>query len=561
MLLVLAVAVSWSIHSGWDVVITQGSLPSPDSFTRINRIIASIEAGQILGHVPRDNSGAVVPLHWSHLLDVMILALALPLWPFLGFDQALRIGAAAIGPLTCALAAWTAMRAARIAGLSPWPAACAGLLSGLSTGVYAYGSFGRTDHHLLMLAIATASLSLAWEARELGPRRAAWAGVLAGLGVWTSPEMMPFAVLGWAVTILGDTARDGRIGRRATLYAAAYLATAIVALVLDPPTAGRFAVVLDRLSRPIVEQALLMTAVALIGARLSPASTAPWRAAIISAVAALCAIGPWAVIYPQLLYGGGVSSEEGWRRIWVNNGELFSPFVDRGQFAFFLAVPLVVLPIACALLLAKRRTPLDVLVVIGALFMLYLGCRSIRLTIYPQQAAAIAMAIMLAWATASMPALRRFLVLTLATLVLAFLPMAGLAVFGVSKTNAVGGKDCNPGSASAALAPFAGRVVLSPYMDSPELVYFTKVLTVAGPYHRAERQILDSLDAYETRDFAGPAPPAAFARTRAAAVLVCTHQDHIEGTLGAALRDGRPPAWLEERPVAERSGYRFYVVR
>ncbi len=558
---VLAVTVSWSLYFGWDVVITQGSLPSPDSFSRINRIIASIEAGQILGHVPRDNSGAVVPLHWSHLLDVMILALTLPLWPFLGFDQALRIGAAAVGPLTCALAAWTAMGAARIAGLSPWPASCAGLLSGLSTGVFAYGAFGRTDHHLLILAIATATLSLAWQARELGPRRAAWAGVLAGLGGWTSPEMMPFAVLGWAVAILGDTARDGRVGRRATLYAASYLATALVALILDPPDAGRLAVVYDRLSRPIVEQALLMTAVALIGARLSPVGTAPWPTAIIGAVVALCAIGPWAALYPQFFQGSAEYSEEAWRRIWAFNGELFSPFVDPGLFAFFLAVPLFVLPIACALLLAKRRTPLDVLVVVGALFVLYLGCRHIRLTFYPQQAAAIAMAIMLARATASAPALRRFLVLTLATLVLAFVPMAGLAIFGESKTSAVGGKDCDPGSAAAALAPFAGRVVLSPYMDSPELVYFTNALTVAGPYHRAERQILDSLDAYETRDFAGPAPPAAFAKTRAAAVLVCTRQDHIAGTLGAALRDGRPPAWLEERPVAARSGYRFYVVR
>jgi hypothetical protein len=119
---------------------------------------------------------------------------------------------------------------------------------------------------------------------------------------------------------------------------------------------------------------------------------------------------------------------------------------------------------------------------------------------------------------------------------------------------------CDPRPLTRELEPLAGQIVLTPFSDAPEILYFTRVITVAGPYHRAERQIMRSLDALEETKFAG-AMPASFAATNARAVLICTRDREKSGSFAAALKEGRPPDWLVERPLDPKSGYRLYLVR
>ncbi len=558
-LLVALLGAAWSVKSGWDIVIIQQALPSPDSYTRLLRLLGSIDAGQLLHHVPRDNSAAIVPLHWTHLLDGVILLLALPLLPFMSLPEALRLAGAAVGPVTAAAAGIAAMHALRAVSGRSDGAAIAGMLAVLATNVFCYAAFGRADHHILMGTLAILTVTLAHLSAERGRHLAAIAGVAAALGVWTSPEAMPFALLGWAFAILADTGRDGRIGARATAFAVGYLAMLAAALVLDPPPAGLQHIEMDRLSRPFVEQAALMAIAALIAARIVPAH-AGWPAALWGAAVAGVALLPWVALYPDLLNGAqGVFSDEGWRRVWHDNAEIKSSFSSAGYFAFFFAQPLIVLTVAMIVVLKHRRGPIAVLAVVGTLFLLYIGAKHIRLAIYPQLAAAIAAGMLLARWTAAMPAARRRLVMALATLPLVVGPMIGLAAFsGTVQSIAV--KDCTPRAAARDLAPFAGKVVLSPYMDSPELLWFAPVQAVAGPYHRAERHILDSLDAYEARDFRDRMPDS-FRKTGAAAVLVCPSQPQPRGSLGEALARGEAPAWLVEIAIGPASGYRLYAAR
>ncbi len=402
---VAAFALAWPILFGWDMVIVHGSLPNPDSFTRVNRILASIEAGHVLSHVPRDNSGIPVPLHWSHLLDVAILALALPLIPHFGLADALRLGGAMIGPLTVAAFSLSAMYAARVATGGWRLAAVAGVSSALGTGALSYGALGRADHHVLLATLATLTLTFAWRARADGARPACIAGLVAAMGMWISPEMLPFSLIGWAIVIAGDAVAEGRIGKRATGYALVNLAVLAIALVLDPPAHGLWAPEIDRLSRPFLELAAMMGAASLIASRLVPVSDRTWPAVILGGMVAAAAVLPWVWLYPQLMHGAeGVFSAEGWRRIWADNGEIKSPLGSAASFCFFYAVPLAILAVATAWLLWRRRRPLDVLAAAIVLFTLYLGYRYIRLTIYPQQAAAIALAVMLARATRTMTA-------------------------------------------------------------------------------------------------------------------------------------------------------------
>lgn len=556
--LVAVLALTWPICFGWGTVVVHGSLPNPDSFTRINRIFASIEAGHVLSYVPRDNSGVPVPLHWSHLLDIAILALALPLIPHFGLADALRLGGAMIGPVTVAAYSLSAMYAVRVATGHWRLAAVAGVSSALATGALSYGALGRADHHVLLATLATLTLTFAWRAGTDGARPARIAGFIAAMGMWISPEMLPFSLIGWAIAITGDGMREGRVGERATGYALVNLTVLAIALALDPPAHGLWAPEIDRLSRPFVELAAMMAAASLIAGRFMPASDRTWTAVILGATVAAAAVLPWVWMYPQLLHGAeGVFSAEGWRRIWADNGEIKSPLGNAASFCFFYAVPLAILVLATAWLLLRRRGPLDVLAAVIVLFALYLGYRYIRLTIYPQQAAAIALAVMLAWAMRPLAAGRAVVTSGVIVIALAVLPWAGSIAFNEGKPAVV---RCDAQSVAPALAPFAGRIVLSPYMDAPSLIYFTDVLTVAGPYHRAERRILNSLDAYEARDFAAAAPPA-FRRTGAVAVLVCTRKQQAPHTLGAALAAGNPPAWLQEERVPSSSGYRLYALR
>src|SRR5262245_42684072 len=161
MLLVALLGIAWSVKSGWDVVVLQQALPSPDSYTRLLRLLGSIEAGQILHHVPRDNSGAIVPLHWTHLLDALILLLALPLLPFMSLAEALRWAGAAVGPATAAAAGLAAMQALRAITGRTEGAIVAGVLAVLGTNVFCYAAFGRADHHVLMGTLAILTVMLA----------------------------------------------------------------------------------------------------------------------------------------------------------------------------------------------------------------------------------------------------------------------------------------------------------------------------------------------------------------------------------------------------------------
>jgi len=92
--------------------VLQGDLLNPDSFMRLARLGDILRAEAPLHAVLRDGSGDGTLLHWSHLLDSLLLLLALPLRPFLDWDAALHGAALMLGPvgmgLLGAAVAWAA---------------------------------------------------------------------------------------------------------------------------------------------------------------------------------------------------------------------------------------------------------------------------------------------------------------------------------------------------------------------------------------------------------------------------------------------------------------------
>ncbi|MBM3619125.1 MAG: hypothetical protein FJX20_00405 [Alphaproteobacteria bacterium] len=540
-----------------------GKLIDTDSYARVSRIEAMLEAGRALHHTPRDNSGLDIPLHWTHLLDGLILLLSLPLRLFFPLGEALRLAGAAVGPVTSVLVALAAFQAVRLVAGSHRHAITAAVLAALAPGIVAYGAFGRADHHVLLAAIAVIMPALAYVAgaggRGLAP--AVVAGALGGLGEWLSPEALPFLLFAWGVAALRDVEADRRVGSRALALAAGHLAVLALALAIDPPANGRLAVEVDRLSLPYVELGAGMLVIPLILRRLAPGVASPWLASILAGAILAVPLVAWVVRYPGVLKGtGGIFSAEAIQRVWQYVAEM-QPIGSVQNIGLMIALPALVLVASTGALLWRGRTPMALLVAVFAAFLLYIGIKHVRFAMYPQLAAVVALGVVIEIATRGEGARAWRLALVTAWLGLLVGPYALSSALPSDGTAERQGGSCDPRPLRQELQPLAGRIVLTPFSDAPEVLYFSRAIMVAGPYHRAEKLIIRSMDAFDETRFAGAAAPASFSATKATSVLVCVKDRAKPGTLWAALKEGRPPDWLVERPLDPKSGYRLYVVR
>lgn len=563
MVIIILACAALTLVIGKGEGVFDGKLIDTDSYTRVSRIEAMVEAGRMLHHTPRDNSGLNIPLHWTHLLDGVILLLSLPLRLFFPLGEALRLAGAAIGPLSTGLTALAAFLAVRLASGSGRYVIAAAVLATAAPGILSYGAFGRADHHVMLAALAVIMPALAYAA---GPGRrglalAALAGVLGGLGEWMSPEALPFLLFAWGIAALRDVESERRVGSRTTALAAGHLAVLVLALLVDPPAGGRFVLEVDRLSLPYIELGAGMLVVPLILRRFVPVVASQWLASTIAGAILAAPLAAWIVHYPGVLKGaGGIFSAEAIERVWQYVAEM-QPVKSADNFALMIVVPAAVLGLSLGVLLWRVRTPMALLLAGFGVFLLYIGIKHIRFAMYLELAAAVALGVVVELVARRADARSWRVALVAAWLAVLVGPWALSAAIPADRSMERQGGKCDPRLLTRDLEPLAGQIVLTPFSDAPEILYFTRVITVAGPYHRAERLIMQSMDAFDETKFAGTSVPASFTATKAKAVLVCSKDRVTPDTLWAALKDGRPPDWLVERPLDPKSGYRLYVLR
>ncbi len=193
------IATSVAVAVGFRLLpdLLQGGMFNPDSYMRLDRL-RDIEAQHApLSMVLRDASGTGGLVIWSHLLDCILLVLALPLRLFMSADAALHAAAAASGPLSVgvlgAACAWA------IAPLSDrgwrWTAP---VLAAVAPPIVSYGLPGVAHHHvllglaMLMMAVQAGRICVSRVRRiAAGWSLAAWGA----FGLWLSPEAMPFLLM------------------------------------------------------------------------------------------------------------------------------------------------------------------------------------------------------------------------------------------------------------------------------------------------------------------------------------------------------------------------------
>ena len=468
-------------HAG---ALARGTLINPDSYMRLVRLDDILTAREPLDVIMRDGSGSGTVMHWSHLLDSLLLVLALPMAPTLGEHEALRLAGVMMGPLSAALLG--AALAWATAPLSDpawrWTAAVAAMLA---APIAAYAQPGVVHHHILVALSGVMCAGWAARAGLIGGRAGWWIGAWAAFGLWLSPEALPIALLafggigiGWVVHP-GDARPTGASGRGVALATGMTVLAALsgLALAVDPPSAGRFSVQVDRLSIAFVTLALLGGAAGwglCLVDRLGPP---PFRRAMIGAGIIACAAGLWLALFPLVITTPEEFLNQGYAHAFDGIEEM-KPITSAADAIRYLLTGALA---AClAIGLAIRRRSIELAYVAACLLLLIAASVAHRrFSTYPACACAAAVPVALTLISRRL-ADRRAIAAVAARVALLLLVLLGpLLPLAFAARTAVTAA-CSIQQIAPMLRRFAGDIVLADVNDTPELLYRTRLRTIGS---------------------------------------------------------------------------------
>lgn len=559
-----------------------GALADPDSYMRLVRLRDILAAHAPLHAVMRDASGAGAILHWSHLLDSLLLVAALPLRPWLGQAGALHAAAALSGPLAVGLLGIATAWAMAPFSLRRWRWT-APALTGLAVPIVGYGMPGVAHHHVLLALAAVMNAGLAGRAAAgdlaAGRRLGAWAGA----ALWLSPESVPFTVMGfggaglaWALRrpVAGQGGRMA-VGNALAVAGSVFLAVVAAAFAVDPPMDGFGAIDIDRISVVYVVLAAIICAIAWLLWWLDRAAGAAARR-VAGIAGTMAGLGLWPVLFPAVLAGPeGLLDADG-SHAFLGLIQEMRPVASLAQALGFLLDGALAALLLGWLAVSRRSLPWGFAAIcLGAL--LWSALLHVRLMIYPASAAAAMLPVMLTeWTRllAARPAMVQA-VARIGTIALMLLPnrvysgLGGAAADDWSAAaTASGAPSCQVSGLAPFLAPYAGAVVLTGVNDVPELLYRTGIITVGSLYHRNAAAFARLRAAW--RSMPSDTVPDAVRATGATLVLACpragaaTRWLLVRGlppeTLLDRLERGEVPPWLRQVASRPASGHVLYAI-
>lgn len=551
----------------------QGGLRNPDSYMRLVRIRQGLHHGGFAHIVVDDGSGHGTLLYWSHLLDAIILAIRWPLLLVLPPEAALRWAGEVIGPLSMAgLAAAMGWAGAPFVRWRWLPVAV--LLPIVCPALIGYGLLGCVHHHVALAMIAILCGGAA--ARSLaGQRAAVWLGVWGGIGLWLSPESVPFTLLAFGALGLGWILADGKrpsamprgaIGQAAT----AFFLVSGGALLIDPPLGGVGVAMVDRLS--VVYLALAAMLLLLAGAlhvidRCGVVGR--WQAGL-GLAAAAAGLGGWVLFFPNVARGtGGLMTPAQARQFFGPILEM-APVSGIGQ-AWELLGSACLAAGFVTWRAVRTRSWLWGYAAICCAGLVGLGSVHVRFAAYAEAAGALAAPLAVGWFDHpsmhqdARARIARLLVL-IAFLLLPIAPELAYAL-GVMHPAAIADPpSCHPRDAALALAPYAGAIVLANVNDTPELLYATRLKTVGSLYHRGLAGFLRLQAAWNTTPPWDGGVPDTLRATGATLVLICDDTKSPEPLTGGphslldVLHRDHIPPWLIRLRLNPSAGYSLFGI-
>ena len=520
-------------------------------------------------------------IHWSRLVDLPIAGLILGLRPFLGGAGAER-WAVAVAPLLPYLLLLYALALTTRRLISPlaYPLAFLAIFFAGSTN----GMFmpERIDHHGWQLALL--ALSIASIADPKRVRGGMVLGITSALSLAIGLEMIIYLALAGAAMVLfwvADPDERERLGAYAVSLSGGVALCFVVFASYDNRAA-----VCDALSPVYVSDALLGCALMYALAWLSPGD---WKRRLaLALVAGVVIAGFHASVWPQCLQKPEHISPEA-QRLWMDHVKEARPIYTHG---WRVAVLMVALPVTGAigwavLAWARRRDPALLRRVLGAAI------------------PGIVASLLLLWQTRTGPAAQMMAAVGAAALVWFLLPpvwrfrwpdveRAGYPVRAIATTvvillcagaaapfvlNFIPERPSTPyqkaiGRANALCASLWGLhpIALQPkgvvftFVDlGPRLITVTHHDTIAGPYHRNWRQIVDVMNAW--RGSAAQAHRIMVDKYHSNYVLSCPDSStttiftsETPNGFYAQLERGQVPKWLQPVPLPKDSPYKMWRV-
>jgi hypothetical protein len=571
-----------------------GAQIDPDGYMRLVRVGMLLDGGHWFDTVvARSNWPFGEVLHWTRPLDILLIALAVPLGFFLDDEAGLALAGMVISPLChlalCVASVWIVHPL--VSGPERFLAMPAMMAQ---RGILLYSEAGRADHHAVIFLLAGLALG-AWLRVLLNPKDASsavLAGIISGMGVWVSPEsLLPLGLLfasGGVAWILHGR-RFLSANRRLCLGLAGAL---VVAILIERDPAHWLEVAFDRISLAHVSMSLIalgfwwvMSLPRESGSRAAdqpsnrPIAGPPrigWATRLLMTVGgALLATGLLRWMHPGFFSGPWVDVDPAVVDVWLAHVQELQPLLPRdgadlGRFLMHLGPAMFLIPLLARWLKQEWRThrgPAWILLFLSLLVYVPLAAIQVRFSAY----AGIVFSILLVetvrrlldWARTLKPENLVSTVRVLGTTTV----LIGHLVLGMAFSSAA------RGSGGSATIPESGqpqdecsltrmtRILTDPeglgaepltvvaFIDfGPELLYRTPHRTLAGPYHRNYQGILG---AYRFLTSTNDLEMAALAREREIdLILLCPSKDRYyfgregQNTLYNRLLREEGPAWM-----------------
>ncbi len=477
-----------------------------DSFMRVMRIQRLLDTGAWFDSVfHRANAPFGFETHWTRLFDLLVVALAAPLMPFLGVAKAVHAAGVVVSPLlhgAMAVAlAWAVMPL-----LGRMGAVAAAVVTVAQLGIMKVAAFGVADHHAAFLFLTVVTLGFA--VRSLGGAGGAFAaGMGAALGLWVGPAMLLFVALCLGVLGLAWVGGDDAGARRNVRFALGLTLGTAAALLIERGMVGLATVEYDRISVVHLTLAVLLLGVWLAVSMLQRMRR--WPAGItarlaLGVAAAVVVVLVMVLLYPKFLQGPEADIDAALFPV-LDTIHEYRPLGDLANLLGYVGTALFAFPMLAWRLWPNRREPNRwgwVLVAAGAGVYVGLAIDWIRWAPYAGIFLAVALADLVVvvdrflTARMAMPARIPAKILAFLSMVLGPLVAGGmLAADGAADSTA-----CPLPALTRHLAGGDSRTILAAANFGPRILYETNHRVIATVHHRNQDGLLDSIRIFRAAD-------------------------------------------------------------
>ncbi|GAA4410458.1 hypothetical protein GCM10011450_19500 [Advenella faeciporci] len=494
----MAIALFRSTYTQFSDV-AAGQFPNPDSYYKLV-LLEGYAQGEPINFNPRDNVPAGNWIHWSlpHSWTVWQLHKVFALF---GMDTQSALIWAGASLTLFSMLLLTALVAGTILSIGTYKATLAtALLMASNLPLAGYGQLQQITHHIFMLVpIAGAALCIIRSIQTPNVARDFFAGLLAGLALWISPETMPLVVI---MVVLRMAIRLQFPGSgKLWPMAAGLVGLVLLAWLIDPPAPTFSAWSLDHISLAWLLFVGLTAFVMLVADYVATHEMILPKAFAWVAITGLVVGGVWLLLTPGATAGASGLLPDELKTVWWDQIQELKPASSPEKMIAWLATPIVAGLLALYWAWRKRLLWLGVLGM-GTLLYALLGGLHVRMGAAGALVSALAFGLSISYLPvfANEEARHSFKAQMGGVLLVLLGPLQLFAVIGVVllnndsdilNANKDKKNDCSIQDIAPQLNALPASVVLTTSSGASELLYRTHHKVIAGNYHHNVGGLLD----------------------------------------------------------------------